>query len=150
MCENTGGDKFVTFFWGILDARVRTLAYVNAGHNPPYHLTRDGQLHRLDRGGMILGVLKTTVPYEQGEIRLGEGDLLLLFTDGVSEAMNSAGVEYGEERLEAILRAGAAATSQDLMHAIQKDVRSYVAEAAQSDDITLMVVRSTSSGRNDF
>jgi sigma-B regulation protein RsbU (phosphoserine phosphatase) len=150
MCENTGGDKFVTFFWGILDAGARTLVYVNAGHNPPYHLSRDGQVHRLDRGGMILGVLKTSVPYEQGKIHLAEGDILVLFTDGVSEAMNSAGVEYGEERLETILRAGAASTSQDLMRAIQKDVRSYAAEAAQSDDITLMVVRSTTSGRSDL
>jgi len=142
MCENTGGDKFVTFFWGILDARTRSFVYVNAGHNPPYHQRANGLLHRLDRGGMILGVLKTSIPYEQGEIHFGDGDLLVLFTDGVSEAMNSAGVEYGEDRLERILAEAGAVPAQGVMLQIQEDVRRYAGSAAQSDDITLMVVRS--------
>ena len=89
---------------------------------------------------MILGVLKTSVPYEEGLIHLQNGDHLVLFTDGVSEAMNNAGEEFGEERLEGLLAQADTLTAQDLMLAIQTDVRRHAAEAAQSDDITLMVV----------
>ncbi|HMK38972.1 MAG TPA: SpoIIE family protein phosphatase, partial [Bacteroidota bacterium] len=66
MCENTGGNKFVTFFWGAFDPAAGNLTYVNAGHNYPYLLHADGTFQRLDRGGMILGVLKTAIPYEEG------------------------------------------------------------------------------------
>ena len=136
----------MTFFWGILDARARTFTYVNAGHNPPYLRRSDGRVQRLDRGGMILGVLKTSLPYEQGMVSVREGDILLLFTDGVSEAMDKLGREYGEERLEATLHQAAGQNAQDIMLAIQHDVHRHAVGAAQSDDITLMVVRVTSSG----
>ena len=105
MCQNTGGDKFVTFFWGAIDPRTMTLEYVNAGHNYPYVLHLDGSMDRLDKGGMILGVMKTAVPYEEGMVQLRDHDLLLLFTDGVSEAMSKEGEEYGEPRLEEVLHA---------------------------------------------
>jgi sigma-B regulation protein RsbU (phosphoserine phosphatase) len=141
MCQNTGGNKFVTFFWGALDHRSRTLRYVNAGHNHPYLLHSDGSMERLDKGGMILGVLETLIPYEEGEVELRGGDLLVLFTDGVSEAMNPANQEYGEDRLEAMVRGAGDQDARALIEAIHKDIQVHAAGAPQSDDITMMVIR---------
>ncbi len=143
MCANTGGNKFVTFFWGVLDPAVRTLTYVNAGHNYPYLVHGDGRMDRLDRGGMILGVLKGFEPYEQAMVQLQPGDLLVLFTDGVSEAMSKEGEEYGEERLERLLSEHRGSAAQAVLEAIHHDVLGFTRGAQQSDDITLMVVKAT-------
>jgi sigma-B regulation protein RsbU (phosphoserine phosphatase) len=141
MCGNTGGNKFVTFFWGILDPAARTLTYVNAGHNYPYLIRADGTVLRLDRGGMILGVLRTSSAYEQDSVPLRSGDLLVLFTDGVSEAMSAESEEYGENRLEAVLRQSVGLSAQEVVAAIHQDVLRHAQGAQQSDDITMMVVR---------
>ncbi|MGB5873433.1 MAG: SpoIIE family protein phosphatase [Bacteroidota bacterium] len=141
MCENTGGSKFVTFFWGVVDHLTRSFNYVNAGHNYPYLMRRDGAFERLQRGGMILGVLKTTIPYEHEVVGLREGDTLVLFTDGVTEAMNNEGVEYGEERLEAVLRDTQNQEAHAIIERVYQDVLSYTSGAPQSDDLTMMVVR---------
>jgi len=141
MCENTGGNKFVTFFWGAIDPGARTLTYVNAGHNYPYLVHADGTFDRLDRGGMILGILKTTAPYEEASIAFREGDALVLFTDGVSEAMSVRAEEYGEERLERVLRQTTASPAEYILDAIHRDVLLHAAGAQQSDDITMMVVK---------
>jgi phosphoserine phosphatase RsbU/P len=141
MCPNTGGSRFVTFFWGCLDHRRRVFTYVNAGHNHPYLLHADGSMDRLDKGGMILGVMPTMVPYEDGTVALKDGDLLVLFTDGVSEAMNAASEEYGEERLEAIIRKAGRWGAQGLIDIIHQDIIAHAHGAPQSDDITMMVMR---------
>lgn len=141
MCQNTGGNKFVTFFWGVIDPSKRTLTYVNAGHNYPYLLHADGSVDRLEKGGMILGVMKTFVPYEMAAITFRDNDLLVLFTDGVSEAMSKDAVEYGEERLEALLHANAQETPQAITERIHEDILLYTKGAPQSDDITMMVVK---------
>ncbi|MBK7257587.1 MAG: SpoIIE family protein phosphatase [Ignavibacteriae bacterium] len=141
MCPNTGGSRFVTFFWGCLDHARRVFTYVNAGHNHPYLLHADGSVDRLDKGGMILGVMETTMPYEEGSAELTEGDVLVLFTDGVSEAMNAASEEYGEERLEAVIRKAAGWGAQGLIDIIHQDIIAHAHGAPQSDDITMMVMR---------
>ncbi len=141
MCLNTGGDKFVTFFWGCLDRQSRRLTYVNAGHNHPFLLRADGSMERLDRGGMILGVLETVMAYEEGVVDLGAGDIMVLFTDGVSEAMDAGSHEYGEDRLEAVIRRAGSRGAQVLIDEIHSDVLAHAGRAPQSDDITMMVVR---------
>ena len=141
MCDNTGGDKFVTFFWGAIDPATRTLSYVNAGHNYPYVYHADGTFERLDRGGMILGILKTAAPYEEASVVCREGDALVLFTDGVSEAMSTRAEEYGEERLERVLARTVDLPAQEILDAIHKDVLLHASGAQQSDDITMMVVK---------
>ena len=141
MCENTGGNKFVTFFWGTIDPRTKTLTYVNAGHNYPYLLHDDGSFARLDRGGMILGVMKTAAPYEEAAVLCRGGDTLVLFTDGVSEAMSTRQEEYGEERLEGVLRDAMSGTAQEILDAIHRDVLVHTQGAPQSDDITMMVLK---------
>ncbi len=141
MCQNTGSDRFVTFFWAEIDPRQRSLTYVNAGHNYPYLLRADRTVRRLDRGGMILGVLPTAVPYEHDRIALNSGDLLLLFTDGVSEAMSAEGREYGEERLEGVLTTYRDRTAQEILDAVHRDILEFARGAAQSDDITMMTLK---------
>jgi sigma-B regulation protein RsbU (phosphoserine phosphatase) len=141
MCSNTGGNKFVTFFWGIIDDAQRTLTYVNAGHNYPFLLHGDGSTERLDKGGMILGVMRSVPPYEQETVTLRSGDLLVLFTDGVSEAMSRESVEYGEDRLETLLRPARNLSAQAINEAIYQDVQQHTKGAPQSDDITMMVVK---------
>jgi sigma-B regulation protein RsbU (phosphoserine phosphatase) len=141
MCRNTGGNKFVTFFWGVIDDRSMTLTYVNAGHNYPFLLRSEGLVERLDKGGMILGVMKSDVPYEQEVIQFHIGDLLVLFTDGVSEAMSKDSVEYDEDHLERFLPSVRHLGAQEITEAIYKDVLQHTKGAPQSDDITMMVVK---------
>jgi sigma-B regulation protein RsbU (phosphoserine phosphatase) len=143
ICDNTGSDKFITFFWGFVDTAARTLTYVNAGHNPPYLVRADGSHVRLDRGGMILGVLKTVVPYDSGTVSFSPGDVIVLFTDGVSEAMNREGNEYGEQRLEGVIRRCISCCAQEMTDAIHRDIVEYAGGAPQSDDITMMILRVT-------
>jgi sigma-B regulation protein RsbU (phosphoserine phosphatase) len=141
MCENTGGNKFVTFFWGILDPGQRTLRYVNAGHNYPYLMHANGTCDRLDKGGMILGIIRDTTVYDEGLVPLVPGDLLVMFTDGVSEAMSADQEEYGEERLEGVIRSVHSAAAREVMDAIHKDVLRHTRGAPQSDDLTMMILR---------
>ncbi|MEK7670914.1 MAG: PP2C family protein-serine/threonine phosphatase, partial [Bacteroidota bacterium] len=141
MCENTGGNKFVTFFWGFVDTETMTLNYVNAGHNYPYLMHAHGSIQRLDKGGMILGVMKTMIPYEEATVKLSHGDLLVLFTDGVSEAMSRDSIEYGEERIEAILKKHGNESAQHIIDLLHKDILHHAEGAQQSDDITMMVLK---------
>jgi sigma-B regulation protein RsbU (phosphoserine phosphatase) len=141
MFENTSSDRFVTFFWGLLDAAKRSLNYVNAGHNHPYLVRGDGEVERLEKGGMILGIMSTLVPYEEGTICLESGDFLVMFTDGVSEAMNKRGEEYSEPRLEEALKSLRGKSAQEILDAIHLDVKTHTGDFPQSDDITLLVLK---------
>ncbi|MGA9364284.1 MAG: SpoIIE family protein phosphatase [Bacteroidota bacterium] len=141
MFENTSSDRFVTFFWGLLDARKGSLNYVNAGHNHPYLVHADGKMERLEKGGMILGIMSTLVPYEEDTIYLKSGDSLVMFTDGVSEAMNRNAEEYGEPRLEEVLKRVHGKPAQEILDAIHLDVKKHTGDFSQSDDITLLILR---------
>jgi phosphoserine phosphatase RsbU/P len=141
MCRNTGGYKFITFFWGIINERDRSLTYVNAGHNYPMLLRKDGTVVRLDKGGMILGVMPALAPYEQETVSFHSGDLLVLFTDGVSEAMSKESVEYEESHLEEYLPTIRHLSAEEIVEAIYQDVLRHTRGASQSDDITMMVVK---------
>jgi phosphoserine phosphatase RsbU/P len=139
--KNTGNEKFITFFWGILEPASRTFQYVNAGHNPPYVLRADGRLDQLTEGGLILGVMPTMAPYREGRVTLAPGDAVLLFTDGVSEAMNMQKEDYGDERLEQFLRSLTHSSASDIIDALRSELAAYTAGAPQSDDITMVAFR---------
>ena len=141
--EASSENRYATFFYGQYDPETRQFDYVNAGHNPPmlFHCG-DGQwrVTRLEVGGTVVGLLET-FPYEQGSVTLGPGDLLIAFTDGISEAMNRADEEWGEERLLAsVERCGGMDAKQVLDHTFQ-DADAFVAGAKQHDDMTLVVLR---------
>jgi sigma-B regulation protein RsbU (phosphoserine phosphatase) len=141
MCDNTGGTKFVTFFWGVIDSNERTLTYVNAGHNYPILFHQGETFDQLDRGGMILGVMKTADAYEQATVPLRPGDLLMMYTDGVTEAMNRESVEFGEQRLLRTVQECRMCSASDMLDAVYQDILGHVQGHGQSDDITMMVLK---------
>ena len=141
VCENTGLDRFITFFWGIFDESTKIFRYVNAGHNPPFLIRSTGTVERLDKGGIILGIMKALVPYQEGEVVLSGGDVLVLFTDGVSESMNSSGEEWGEEKMEEILLSRNGDTAETILSTVVDAVKEHSRDTAQYDDITLVVLK---------
>jgi phosphoserine phosphatase RsbU/P len=141
VCDSTSSDRFITFFWGVLNTTTRRLKYVSAGHNPPFLFRADGKIERLEKGGLILGIMKAMIPYEEGEVTINPGDALIMFTDGVSEAMDVNGEEFEEERLEAVIRATSGQSSAVIQGAIIDAVKKHSTGAPQSDDITTVVLR---------
>lgn len=140
--RNTPADKFITFFWGIYNPDDATFRYVNAGHNPPLWF-RSGveEPEELLEGGLILGAMPTELPYDEQQIALSEGDLLVCYTDGVTEAMNPAGTEeYGEERLLECLRSVRNQPASEVLQAVVDDINRF-SEEIQHDDITLIVIK---------
>lgn len=142
ICANTkSGSKFITFFWGILDVATRQFRYSNAGHNPPYLLRADGSVELLDKGGLILGIFKTMKEYEEGIATLNSGDTLVMYTDGISEAMNSKTEEFTEERLQTVLQKSVHHSANDIIKDVQAAVEAHTQGTPQSDDITMVVVK---------
>jgi len=140
VAENTTMGSFITFFWGIIDNSKRELTYVNAGHNPPLHI-RDGQIQKLKKGGMILGVMQTMVPYVSEIIQLEPEDAIILFTDGITEAMNVNWEEYSDERLETLSLEKYREDSQNILSHIKTSVEEFTRGAEQSDDITCLIIK---------
>lgn len=138
--ENTSDGRFITFFWTILDDQNSCMKYVNAGHNPPL-LIRDNKVIYLTEGGIIFGVMKTMYPYKMAEVGLQPGDVLVLFTDGVTEAKSVKDEEYSDERLEQLVLHHAEKSPQEIVDAILADLRVFTLNEPQSDDITLIVIK---------
>lgn len=140
--ENTPSDKFITFFWGIFDPRQSIFKYVNAGHNPPLFLRKGkDEIEQLEEGGLILGAMPTTSPYTETDIKLSSEDILVLFTDGVTEALNAEETEeYGDERLIECIKKNRSSSAKEIQDAIVADVNEF-SQNIQYDDITLVVVK---------
>jgi phosphoserine phosphatase RsbU/P len=141
ICDNTGSDKFITFCWGIFDPATKIFRYVNAGHNHPFVVRADRSIERLTEGGIILGVTKEAAPYKEGSVQLRTGDVIVMFTDGIIEAMNVNGIDYTEERVEEFLRKIDPISAQDVLGEVQNEIARYTSGAPQSDDITLVVMK---------
>lgn len=141
--RSTDADKFATLFYGVLDFDAHRFTYANAGHNYPL-LARVGcEPTRLDVGGLVLGCLET-FEYGEGAIDLAPGDLLLVYSDGITESTNADDEEYGEERLRALLRGQCRRTAPEIIDTVVASVRNHAGGAAQSDDMTLLVIRRVS------
>ncbi len=140
-CSNSqNGRRFTTAFLAEYDPAARTLSYVNAGHNPPVLRRQSGALERLEAGGIPLGILENA-PYSAGSATLQSGDWLVIFTDGVVEAENLNGDEYGEERLLFMVHSGAQLAPGQLLRNLTADLDRFVAGAPQHDDVTCMLVK---------
>ena len=138
--ENTSDGKFITFFWAVIENDAKKITYVNAGHNHPL-LIRNGKISKLDKGGMILGVMKTSIPYISETIQLQKNDVIVLFTDGVSEAMNKKGEEFSDEKLESLALSLSDLSSSQIISSINAEVQAFTSGTSQSDDITLLVLK---------
>ncbi|MHB8581461.1 MAG: SpoIIE family protein phosphatase [Ignavibacteriaceae bacterium] len=138
--SNTTDGQFITFFWGMLNELDKTIQYVNAGHNPPL-LLRDGKIQKLDKGGIILGVLKTFTPYVTETVSLKKDDVIILFTDGVTEAKNFNDEEFSDENLEGFVLKLANLSAGEILQGVKNEVQSFAKGTLQSDDITMLVLK---------
>ena len=143
--ESSAPNRYATFFYAEFDAGSRVLNYVNAGHNPPMVFRQTGgggEIIRLDTGGPVIGLMEECC-YRQGRIALEAGDVLVAYTDGISEAMNAHDDEWGEERLMNAVRAKGPIPARTLIDRLMASADAFVAGAPQHDDMTLIVVRVT-------
>lgn len=165
LCRSTGSANYVTFFYAQFDESTRRLTYVNAGHNPPflirargaeavlaqpangnghYSLTTNGQmtddLSRLTAGGMVIGMFEHCM-YEYETVQMQPGDMLFAFTDGLSEALNSEGEEFGEERLQDVLGSLAQLPVSEIRDEVVRLVKDWCAGAPQHDDLTFIILK---------
>ncbi|HET7715712.1 MAG TPA: SpoIIE family protein phosphatase [Bauldia sp.] len=141
LCQQNPLDLFVTAFYGILDLETGALSYANAGHNPPLLARSDGNVtHLPGTGGMAMGVMPG-LAYAEGLVTLAAGDTLILYTDGISEAMDREGREFTEARLIGSLSESHRQSVEIVMSSLIDAVSRFVGDAPQSDDITCMIVR---------
>ena len=145
--EASASNRYATFFYGQYDPADGTFDYVNAGHNPPMLFHDAGEnstVSRLEPGGTVIGLLES-VHYQQGSVRLVPGDVLIFFTDGISEAMNLDDEEWGEDRLIDAIRGCRRSSAHQLLECIFDAATKFAGTAPQHDDMTLVVVRAFSA-----
>ena len=141
MCGSTSTSTFATLFLCIFNDMARKLTYVNAGHNPPFLLRNSGtEIINLDKSGILTGAVDD-YEYEKHELSLKEGDLLFLYTDGVTEAFNSAAEQFGEERLLSVLKDGINKSPREICDSILNALSNWMNKIPQADDITLIAVK---------
>jgi sigma-B regulation protein RsbU (phosphoserine phosphatase) len=138
--DNTQAHQFITFFAGIYDAASSELHYVNAGHNPPLLVRKDGSMSTLESGGLILGAM-ADMTYEQETVRLDKGDLIFLYTDGLSEAENPEGDMYDEERVEEFVVRNRDLPIGEMVEKLAGEVEAFMDGAERKDDLTLLIAR---------
>jgi len=131
---------FVTLFYATLNAENRVLTYVNAGHNPPLLYHADGSFEELEATGMAMGALKEA-EYSAGNKTLEKGDVLVMYTDGITEAENNRQEMFGEARLRDVIARYQGMDSKAMMAKILDEVKAFCGDYPQSDDITLMIIR---------
>ena len=132
---------FVTVFYGIYDTTTGEIVYCNAGHNPPYVLKQNGEVKVLPMSQDPMAGAIDGMTFHEETLQLEPGDSLVMFTDGVTEAINTNFEEFGEARLEETLKKCASQSSQQTIEAITADMKAFVGEAEQSDDITMLVIK---------
>jgi len=137
---NTTPDRFITLFLGILDPTANKFVYINGGHNPPLHY-RAGEFRALAEGGIILGVMEHPRKYETGSMEIGCGDVIVFYTDGITEAMNRHKEEFSDNRLKKTIEQNSPETAKGLLESINKGVQAFVDGELQSDDITIITLK---------
>lgn len=140
--SDTRSEMFVTAFYAVLEPDTGRMRYVNAGHNPPYLISsqKGKPFDRLRATGMALGVMEDSV-WGQKVIKFSPGDVLLLYTDGVTEAQDQLGRFYGERRLQEVLRSLGSRPAEEILEGVLSDLRSFTGGAPRQDDVTMIVIR---------
>ncbi len=139
LIDTTMDDGFITFFIMSYDLDSHTIQYINAGHNPPLIVSEQGEIKELNKGGIFLGFQPWA--YEQEEVPLAVGSVVVAYTDGLVEAMNTAEKEFGENRLKALLKTHRASTSEQIQSTIIQQVTEFIGDNPLQDDFTLLVVK---------
>ena len=137
---STSSEKFVTLFYSILDPNTHTLSFSNAGHDAPILLARGGDVRRLETGGVVLSIMEE-FPFEEDQVTLAPDDVLVVYSDGITEAINMNQELFGVDRLLAAIRRNRDKSANELIDAIVATVREYAGPAPQADDMTLIVIK---------
>jgi sigma-B regulation protein RsbU (phosphoserine phosphatase) len=143
LCRSIDDEHFVTMWYCVLDAGTHELVYCSAGHEHPFLVSADGGCTRLDQGGLALGVFED-MGYEQKTVCLQPDDVIVIFSDGVTDATTVDNKSFGEERLHSVIVDHRTASAQTIVEAIFSAVEDHAGNAAQFDDLTVVVVKRTS------
>lgn len=143
--HSSAKSSFITFFYAEIDRNREEVLYVNAGHNPPLLLRTDGSLEKLESTGFCLGMFPSAV-FETKSVRMKEGDIALLYSDGIPDSRNADDAEYSMDRLISLLRRLSHLSGAEIVAAIAEDAKSFIGDARQFDDQTLVVVKRTAAG----
>jgi phosphoserine phosphatase RsbU/P len=138
--HSTGSDRFVTCFYGVLDTDRHELSFCNAGHDTPFLFSASQTFERLSSDSLVLGMMED-FPYTEKSVSIYEGDVLVVFSDGVTEAKNKADEPFGDDRLEEVIRTYRDASAHDIIVKITDAVRTHMENTEPMDDITLVVVK---------
>ena len=138
--RSTDLQKFATLFYGILDASKNIFHFSNAGHDPPYLIDSDKKVTRLTKGGTVLGFMED-YQFEEDSVKLSTGDTIVIYSDGITEALNKNNEEFGEEQLLVVLKENLKSTAELLIEKVFKAVKLFVKDVHQSDDITIVVIK---------
>jgi sigma-B regulation protein RsbU (phosphoserine phosphatase) len=138
--QNTDPTKFITFFYGLLDVTNGQITYCNAGHDQPILLTSKSKLINLQTGGIPLGVLPE-FEYENTNVNITEGEILILYSDGITEAWNENQEEFGLERLINKLQTSKDLNAIDIIKSVINEIQSFIGEVPQMDDMTMMIIK---------
>ena len=133
-------EDFATLFLGVVDNKTNKMAFVNAGHNPPYLVRKDGRIEELEASGCMIGAFNFA-SWAENSVELNEGDVVVVFTDGVVEAEKDDHQMYKEERLQEIARRLKGESPREISRGIMEDIRSFIQGAPQSDDITMLILK---------
>jgi len=134
------GRRFTTAFLADIHLSTEALTYMNAGHNSPMLPRASGEIERLEAGGLPLGI-RAEAHYDCGAVTLALGDLLVVYTDGVVEAENAQGQEFGESRLLTLCQSSATRPAADILGGLMSSVGAFVGAAPQQDDLTCLILR---------
>jgi serine phosphatase RsbU (regulator of sigma subunit) len=146
--ENSPPNKFLTLFYAELDPETGTLAYSNGGHNPPMMVRQNGDVERLDTGGLPIGMMQG-VAYEQAIVTFEPGDVLVIYSDGITESVNEREEEFEEERLIEVVKNNTGRSASGIRDRIDEALSRFVGTTAPVDDMTLMIIKRTDSGFED-
>ena len=138
--HNTAPNKFATLFYGILNSDTHKITYCNAGHNEPFLFYIDNKFKKLSVGGLVVGIV-SSYPFEEATIPILPGELLVLFSDGITEAMNSNEEEFNEERLKEVIITNKSKSPERLIEIILNEVQNFTDNVEQMDDMTIVVIK---------
>ena len=141
ICADAARGMFITVFYAELDTENRTLTYVNCGHNSPFwYKAAQGNIQELSSTGPVIGMFES-MQCKQQQIEMSSGDVLLLYTDGITEGFNENEQEFGDERLKAVLTKHAQKSPPEILSEIKTELEAFVGSAPQSDDRTIVLIK---------
>jgi sigma-B regulation protein RsbU (phosphoserine phosphatase) len=143
--ENSPSNKFLTLFYGELDPKTGTLSYSNGGHNAPIFVRRSGELERLDKGGLPIGMMQSVL-YQEASVAFEPGDVLVIYSDGITESINEKEEEFEEERLIEVVKNNLGRSASGIRDRIDEALSRFVGTTAPVDDMTLMIIKRTDGG----